>query len=144
MKLEEIHDQWAQDCILPVTMLERSISAVPALHSKYLRYMTDEKMTLRKLEEERKTLVRMKYDYYQGILPEEDLKANGWEPFRQKILKSDIGMHIDADQDIIKANLKIAMQQEKVDVLTQIIKHISNRGFLIKSLIDWEKFKVGA
>jgi hypothetical protein len=144
MKLEEIHEHWAQDSALPVTMLERSISNVPTIHSKYLRYMSDEKMTLRKLEEERKVLVKMKYEYYQGILPEEDLKANGWEPFRQRILKSDLGMHIDADQDIIKTNLRIAAQQEKVDVLIQIIKHISNRGFLIKNVIDWERFKSGA
>lgn len=144
MKLEEIHEQWAEDCSLPVALLEKSISAVPIMHSKYLRYMSTEKLTLKKLEEDRKVLVKLKYDYFQGMLPEEDLKEQGWEPFRQKILKSDIGMHIDADPDIIKMNLKIAAQQEKVDVLEQIIKHIGNRGFLIKSIIDWEKFKVGA
>ena len=109
MKLEEIHEQWAQDCTLPVTFLERSISAVPAMHSKYLRYMSTEKLTLKKLEEDRKVLVKMKHDYFQGTLPEEDLKENGWEPFRQKILKSDLGMHIDADQDIIKLNLKMVL-----------------------------------
>lgn len=144
MKIEEIHDQWADDCSLPVTLLEKSISAVPAMHSKYLRYMSHERLTLKKLEEDRKVLVKLKHEYFQGILAEEDLKEQGWEPFRQKILKSDIGMHIDADPDIIKMNLKIAAQQEKVDVLEQIIRHISNRGFLIKSIIDWEKFKVGA
>lgn len=106
--------------------------------------MSDERMLLKKLEEDRKVLIKLKYEYFQGTLSEEELKENHWEPFRQKILKSDIGMHIDADQDIIKINLRIAAQQEKVDVLEQIIKHITNRGFLIKSIIDWEKFKVGA
>ena len=52
-------------------------------------------------------------------------------------------MHMDADKDIINMNLKIAVQQEKVDVLDQIIRHINNRGYLIKSSLDWEKFKVG-
>ena len=36
------------------------------------------------------------------------------------------------------------MQGEKVDTLESIIKSISNRGYLIKSAIDYEKFKVGA
>ena len=144
MKLEEIHDEWAKDSPLPAMQLERSISAVPNMHAKYLRIMSDEKLVLRRLEEERKQLVKLKYDYYTGVLPEEDLKANGWEPNRLKILKSDMSMHIDADQDIVKMNLKISMQQEKVDVLEQIIRHVSNGGFLIKSMIDWERFKVGA
>lgn len=144
MTLDEIHELWNTDSSLSAMNLERSISGVPALHSQYLKFMTNEKMLLRKLEEQRKQLVKLKYEYYQGILSEEDLKENGWEPLRQKILRSDISMYIDADSDVVKLNLKIAVQQQKVDVLEQIIRHISNRGFLIKSMIDWERFKVGA
>lgn len=144
MKLDEIHDSWGEDCPLSVTLLERQISDVPKLHSKYLRMLSGEKMTLRKMEEERKQLVKLKHDYFLGILSEDELKANGWEPSRLKILKSDMSMHIEADDDIIKMNLRLAMQQEKVDVLEQIIRHISNRGFLIKSMIDWQRFQVGA
>jgi hypothetical protein len=114
------------------------------MHAKYLRMMSEEKMTLRRMEEERKQLYKLKHDYYSGVLPEDDLRSNGWEPNRLKILKSDMGLHLDADQDMAKSNLRIAMQQEKVDVLEQIIRHISNRGFLIKSMIDWQKFQVGA
>jgi hypothetical protein len=50
---------------------------------------------------------------------------------------------MDADKDIINLNLKLAMQQEKVDVLEQIIRHISNRGYLLSTMLSWEKFKVG-
>jgi hypothetical protein len=144
MKLEDIHESWAADCKLTVIGLESAITDVPKMHAKYLRMMSDEKMTFKRMDEERKQLYKLKHDYYTGVLPEEDLRSNGWEPNRLKILKSDIGMHLDADQDIIKLNLKLAMQQEKVDVLEQIIRHISNRGFLIKSMIDWQKFQVGA
>lgn len=144
MKLEEIHSSWAEDNKLTVIGLESAISDVPKMHAKYLRMMSEEKMTLRRMEEERKQLYKLKHDYYSGVLPEEDLRSNGWEPNRLKILKSDMGLHLDADQDIIKSNLKLAMQQEKVDVLEQIIRHIGNRGFLIKSMIDWQKFQVGA
>jgi len=41
-------------------------------------------------------------------------------------------------------NLKIAYQQEKIDALESIIKMLHNRGFHIKSAIDFERFKVGA
>lgn len=144
MKLEEILEMWSSDTNIDRTELGEEALKLPKLHSKYLRIFTEERLTLRKMEEDRKQLVLMKHDYYRGVLPDEDLKAMGWEPFRMSILKSDIPMRLDADQDIIKINLKIAMQQEKVDTLEAIIKSISNRGFLIKSAIDYEKFKVGA
>jgi hypothetical protein len=86
----------------------------------------------------------LKYDYYRGILPEEDLKENGWQPFQLNVLKSEVTMYIESDKDIIKMNLRLAHQQEKVDVLDSIIKSIKDRGFQIKNAIEYEKFKVGA
>ena len=144
MKLDDIMNMWSEDCNMNRTELGEEALKIPKLHSKYLRHFSEERLLLRKMEEERRELVKLKHDYFRGILPEEDLKANGWEPNRLSILKSDIPMHLDADQDVIKYNLKIAMQQEKVDTLESIIKSISNRGYLIKSAIDYEKFKVGA
>lgn len=144
MKLDEIHEMWRADCNVDKTELGEEALKIPKLHSKYLKVFTDERLALRKLEQDRKQLVLTKNDYYRGELPEEDLKENGWEPFRKSVIKSDIPMYIEADQDIIKLNLRITIQQEKVDVLEAIIKSISNRGFLIKSAIDFEKFKVGA
>jgi hypothetical protein len=143
MKLDEIHSLWSQDCEISRIELGEEALKIPKLHSKYLRMFSDERMLLRKLEEDRSTLKLLKIDYYRGVLPEEDLRVNGWEPFRLSVLKSDIPMYLDADQDIIKINLKISVQQEKVDTLEAIIKSISNRGYLIKSAIDFEKFKVG-
>jgi len=143
MKLDEIHALWSQDCDINRIELGEEALKIPKLHSKYLRMFSDERMLLRKLEEDRSTLKLLKIDYYRGVLPEEDLRANGWEPFRLSVLKSDLPMYLDADQDIIKINLKISVQQEKVDTLEAIIKSISNRGYLIKSAIDFEKFKVG-
>jgi hypothetical protein len=143
MKLDEIHALWSQDCDINRIELGEEALKIPKLHSKYLRMFSDERMLLRKLEEDRSTLKLLKIDYYRGVLPEEDLRANGWEPFRLSVLKSDLPMYLDADQDIIKINLKISVQQEKVDTLEAIIKSISNRGYLIKSAIDFERFKVG-
>jgi hypothetical protein len=144
MKLEEIHDLWADDCNVDRTELGEESLRIPKLHSKYLRIYSEERLLLRKLEENRKELVKLKHDYYRGILPEEDLKANGWTPFQLSVLKSDVPLYLDADQDVIKINLKISVQQEKVDTLEAIVRSISNRGYLIKNAIEFEKFKVGA
>jgi hypothetical protein len=143
MKLEEIHDLWAADNETPVVQFDLSINAVPLMHAKYLRLMSAEKMLLRKMEEDRRELVKLKHDWFRGTLSSDELKEQGWEPNRLSILKSDIPMHMDADKDIINLNLKLAVQQEKVDVLEQIIRHISNRGYLLSTMLSWEKFKVG-
>jgi hypothetical protein len=144
MKLDDIHNMWSEDCDVDRTELGEESLKIPKLHSKYLRIYSEERLVLKKMDEDRKELVKLKYDYYRGFLPEEDLKANGWQPFQLNVLKSDVPMYIEADQDIIRFNLKYSMQQQKVDTLEAIIKSISNRGYLIKSAIEFEKFKVGA
>jgi hypothetical protein len=144
MKLEEIHEWWAVDCEVDRTELGEESLKIPKLHSKYLRVYSEERMLLKRLEEERKQFAHLKNDYYRGILAEEDLKEHGWEPFRLNVLKSDVPMYVDSDTDMIKLNLRIAMQQEKVDILESIIRSINNRGYLIKNAIEYEKFKVGA
>ena len=144
MKLDEIHDMWDNDCNIDRTELGNESLKLPKMHSKYLRIFSEENMLLKKHEQDRKQFVKLKYDYYRGIIPEEDLKEQGWKPFQLNVLKSDVPMYIEADQDIIKLNLRIAMQQEKVDVLESIIKSIKDRGFQIKNAIEFERFKVGA
>jgi len=144
MKLDDIMEMWSEDCNVNRLELGEESLKLPKLHSKYLRIFTEERLLHRRLEGERKELILLKHDYFRGVMPEEDLRANGWEPFRLNVLKSDIPMYIEADQDIIKMNLRIAMQQEKVDALESIIRSINNRGYLIKNAIEFAKFQVGA
>jgi hypothetical protein len=144
MKLDDILDMWSQDCEVDRTELGEESLKLPKLHSKYLRFFSEERMLLKSMEEDRKQFLLLKYEYYRGSLSREDMQEHGWEPFQLNVLKSDVPMYIEADKDIIKMNLKISIQKEKVDTLESIIKSISNRGYLIKSAIDYEKFKVGA
>jgi hypothetical protein len=44
---------------------------------------------------------------------------------------------------MISASLKMGEQAQKVEYLEAIIKQINNRGFAIRAIIDWEKFRVG-
>jgi len=144
MDIAEIHDLWDQDSKIDPTDLGTASLIIPQLHAKYMRLYTTEKLTLKKMEQGHKELVRLKWEYYGGTLDEETLSENGWRPNPLKILRSDIPMHLDSDQDIIKSNLKTAYIREKVDLLEAIVKTLNNRGFLIKNYIDWYKFTNGA
>lgn len=144
MKIEEIMDLWQEDVKIDRTELGDAALDIPKLHYKYYKLFVHERMILRKYETEMKTLKLDKYEFYtQG--PSEENKDKGWRlPAKGLILKSDIPAYMDADADIINLNLKIGLQQEKVEFLDSIIKTIINRNFIIKNAIEWQKFTMGA
>lgn len=143
MKLEEIYDAWKQDSQIDRTELGEESIKIPKLHHKYFQVYSSEKLLLRKQESDMKKLKLQKYEFYTQGHTEETRSLN-WElPAKGLILKSDIPMYIEADDDIIKLSLRIGMQQEKVELLESIIKSLTNRGFQIKAAIDWSKFTMG-
>lgn len=143
MNIEEIMELWNTDTNVDKTELGDESLKIPKLHSKYYTIMIKERLLLRKYYEEMKRLKLDKYEFFtQG--PSEETKEKGWRlPPKGMILKGDIPMYMDADQDIIDLNLKIGLQQEKVDYLESIIKTIINRNFVIKNAIEWNRFTMG-
>ena len=144
MKLTEIQEMWAADAKLDRTELGEESLRVPQLHSKYFKMFSGERMALRQLESDYKVLYRIKFEYYNGTLAEEELRANGWEPFMLRVLKSDLNIYIQSDADLNKLQMRIEVQKEKVEFLESIIKNLPARGYQINAAITWEKFKVGA
>jgi len=144
MKLDEIFETWKEDAEINTAVIDKEAVKIPRLHHKYYQMFSAERLALRKLEAEYKQLQLLKYDYFLGALDQETLQEKGWRPNPRAILKSDIPMHIDADQDIVNLTLKIALQKEKCNVLESIIKNIGERGYIVKNFIDWQRFTNGA
>ena len=143
MSIDELFELWKKDSEIDRSELGEASAVIPQLHYKYYKIFAQERLKLRKLQAEYKVLYKDMWEYFQGNMSEEDLKGRGWEPNPLRILKSDLGVYIDSDKDIITHNMKIAYQKEKIDFLESVIKTINIRGFHIKNAIDWEKFKVG-
>lgn len=144
MKIEEIYEMWANDSEIDQTNVSGESANIPKLHNKYFRVYMEEGMKLRKFRADYKQLKLLKEQYYKGELDISELKEYGWEPQPLKILRTDIPTHIEADKDIINLSLKVGAQEEKVNYLEAIIKMISNRGFQLKTIVDWERFRTGA
>jgi hypothetical protein len=144
MKLEAIYEEWKKDSEIDMTELAQESIKIPKLHHKYFQVYSSEKMLLRKYEADMKSLKLAKYEFYtQG--PSKETQEKGWElPARGMILKQEMPMYLDGDRDLIDLSLKIGYQQEKIELLESIIKSLTNRGFQIKSAIDWNKFTMGA
>tara|TARA_B100001093_G_scaffold428983_1_gene424028 strand:- start:18866 stop:19300 length:435 start_codon:yes stop_codon:yes gene_type:complete len=143
MTMEEIMEAWSNDSNIDRTELGEESLKIPQLHSKYYKMFSYERLKLRKLEIDYKRLYKQKWDYFQGHMDHTELNELGWEPNPLKIIKQDLSLYIDSDNQIIEHNMKTALAKEKVDFLENVIKSLVNRGFNIKSAIDWEKFKVG-
>jgi len=144
MKLEDIFSEWEKDSKFDPSELGKISLNLPKLHHKYYKILSNERLLLKKMEAEFKSLKLEKFEFYQDG-PSVEQQQKGWVyPAKGKILKSDIPNYIEADPHIIQFNLKIAYQNEKLDVLESIIKMIMNRGWHVKTAVEWEKFKMGA
>jgi hypothetical protein len=49
-------------------------------------------------------------------------------------------VYVESDDDIINLEAKIKFLDQMLFWLDQVMKQISNRGFQVKSAIEWEKF----
>jgi hypothetical protein len=134
---------WEQDSVVDRQQLDTEALKLSTLHHKYYKVYTHERLLLRKYEADLKVLKLEKYEFYtQG--PTKETHEKGWQlPPMGKILKADASTYVDADKDIIELSLKIGIQHEKIDLLESIIKNIMNRGFQIKSAIDFIRFQSG-
>ena len=144
MDIETLYKEWAKDGEIDQVNISKSTADIPKLHNKYFRWYVEEGLKLKKLKAEYKILYKLKGEWYRGELDDEELKEHGWPPQRLKILRADVPSYLEADADIVKMSLKIGLQEEIVAYLESIIKHISNRNFLLKTIVDWEKFRTGA
>lgn len=144
MKIDDIFAEWEKDSHIDRSELGEELIKIPKLHHKYFGIFTNERLLLRKLEVELKQLKLAKNEFL-TMGPTEETHAKGWQlPPQGKVLRSDVNNYIDADKDVVNLTLKIGIQQEKIELLESIIKSLTNRGFNLKSAIEWERFKVGA
>ena len=143
MKLEEIQELWNRDREIDISELATESIRIPQIHDKYLKIYVDEKIKLRKLQLNLAKISKMKSDYYSGSMSQEELDRLEWQPFLVKVLKGEVNSYVESDDDIIKLKETIALMEEKINYIDSVIRMINNRGFQIKSAIDWIKYKDG-
>jgi hypothetical protein len=141
MTLEELQTQVNRDFKLDDTELDSESIKIPLLHNKYLQHLNKFSLLLKKAEYDHKLLVREKWEYYTG---KADSSVYQEKPFDIKVLKADVHIYIDSDEELQKADQKVAYLNVVVKYLEQVLRSINNRTFLIKNAIEWKKFTSGA
>lgn len=144
MNIDEILDAWQTDASMDPTEIGKESVKTAKLHHKYLQMLIEERLVMKKIKVKYRRLYKEKWEYYLGLMSQEQLNERGWEPMLLKVLKQDVSTYIEADEQVSELQLKMDYQEEKIEALESIIKTINNRGFQIKNYIDWEKFKTGS
>ena len=110
------------------------------LYAKYLDHKSRFELLLHKAKGDYKKMYREKWEYYGG---KADAKVYASKPFDLKVLKTDLGVYISADEEIIDAENKIGYLETVIDYIKGVIKSVDNRGWDIKNAIEWKKFEAG-
>ena len=144
VSLEDLMSIWAEDSVIDETEPGRAMAKIPILHAKYLRILSYHNLMVKKLHNDYQRTKLLKWEYYKGNLNNpEDLKEHNLEPMVKNIMRQDIPMYLDGDNDLNKILLKKVMNQEIADAATSILKELHSRTFQIKSIIEWERFTGG-
>lgn len=142
--LEQIKEQWREDCIIDDVDISYASIKSSKLHSKYLDFLLDFKQKLQVNKSRYKILRKIKFKYYRGELSRDELIEYGLEQYQgTKPLKNEVGELLDGDDDLVKLEDKIEYYTIGVQFLESIMKQIASRNFEIKNFIDYEKFKAG-
>lgn len=139
MILEDIHKNIETDSAMDKDQLSNESLKIPVLWAKYYRILTQETRVLKSIELDIDKLYREMYDAFIGNDDELMKKYN----VNKKSLKTEVDERINAQPDMITLRGKYAAASIKVKLVEDFIKQLNQRSFMIKNIIDWEKFKAG-
>ena len=140
MNLDELKLQVSQDLRVDDEHLDTESLKNQEIKAKYLDHKSKFELLLFKAKGDYKRLYREKWEYYGG---KADAKVYASKPFDLKVLKTDLGVYISADEEIIDAENKIGYLETVVDYIKGVIKSVDNRGWDMKNAIEWKKFEAG-
>lgn len=143
--LKEVLASWAEDSKISMQLDEDSRNT-PLLHAKYLELLSNAKLLLKRAEFSQKTLLKQKWEWYNGKMSHEDIVELGWDPdpFNGlKVMKGDMSYYYDADPEIQKSEEKIQYYKTVVETLTEIVSNLNWRHQTIGNIIKWKQFESG-
>jgi len=146
MNLEDILKEWEDDCQIG-HRLEKASHDTPQLHGKYLNYLTQAKLILKRAEASQATLLKKKFLWYNGKLPKEDIDNLGWshDPFDGlKMMKTDLSYYYESDKELQASEAKIVYYRTMIETLKEMVDMLKWRSNTIKNIIEIRKFEAGS
>lgn len=141
MNLLEYQKEWEKDTEIDKTSLDDESLKIPKLHSKWMNFLSNERMIYKTLLRKKESTMLKLFDYYSGFL---DGKEIGREPWSYKTeTKSGIQKRVETDELIIKMQKVIDEKEEIVLFIKEIVTSINFRNNTLKNAIDFIKWSQG-
>ena len=144
--LNEILDMWSEDCRINNNKLDESSAQSPVLHAKYLRFLSEAKLMLKKVERDQKVLLKDKWLYYNGKMDQKQLDSKGWnpDPFDGlKVMKGEMEHYYNSDPEIQRSEEKVEYWKTIISTLQEIVDNVKWRHQTISNIIKWKQFEAG-
>ena len=140
-KLKELQEESKEDlAIVKHEHLDQESYKNQLIKPKWLEYKSRFELLLFRAKADHTKLYREKWEYYGG---KSDAKVYAAKPFDMKVLKTDLGLFINSDEEIMELQAKIGYYETIIKYIEGIIKSIDNRGWDISHAISWKKFEAG-
>ena len=140
MDLETLQKQVDVDLKIDDTELDLESIRTPQLHNKYLKLFTKYSLQLKKVKDDYDGLYKEKWEYYTGKASPDTYRE---KPFDIKVLKSDVYIYLNADEELQKLGQRIEYLKIVVVYLERVLREINNRNWNIRNTIEWKKFLHG-
>jgi hypothetical protein len=140
-KLEEILKEWEKDSVIDPTEPGKELLKIPTLHNKYLKILVNHRLAMKRVNFDYARMRRIKEEYYNGSLSQEELDDYGWKPFLLTVkTKHGIERYMESDTELIRLLEKKMYHDEAISVCESIMQELKSRTFQLKDYISWERF----
>jgi hypothetical protein len=140
MTLKELQEQVKKDLKLSPDNLAIESLKTPDIHWTYNKMLMSERLALKKLEREYKTLYKERWEYYRK---KADPEVYEKEPLLKKIMDSDAKIYLAADGQLSELQEKIDSKEELIEFLKRVMDQISQRQWIVRNSIEYLKFMNG-
>ena len=140
MTLDELKIMVAEDLRVNDERLDTESLKNQELYTKYLDHKSRFELLLYKAKGDYKILFKDKWEYYGG---KADAKVYATKPFDLKVLKTDLSIYIESDEEIIQIEHKIVYLETVIKYIDGVLKSIQSRGWDIKNAIAFRQWEHG-
>ena len=144
MTLEEMQQEWDNDCSIDDNYLGETTIATPKLHAKYVRLLVNTKLKHTKLSSDYNMLRKNKFRYYRGELSRDELTDLGWSQWQGvKPLKNEMDEFLSGDTELNTLRVKIDYLETMIYFLESVLSQLKARDWQIKTAVEWKRFLAG-
>ena len=141
MNLDKIQEMWESDSKMDMDNLHDESVKIPQLHQKYFTLYSTIKLLHKKAVDTYNKVRLERYNYYSGKATPE---AYVEEPIAYKVRdKESMTLHMNADEKVSKAKLKVEYNEVMLESLEDILKMIHTRTYHVKNAIEFLRFQSG-